>query len=60
MALYLDYSTRVYEVYLRYISADDIHNYSVDEVFMDVTPYLQTYQMTAHDSEVISAYDDSI
>ena len=49
MALYLDYSTRVYEVYLRYISADDIHNYSVDEVFMDVTPYLNTYHMTAHE-----------
>ena len=49
MALYLDYSTRIYEVYLRYISADDIHNYSVDEVFMDVTPYLNTYHMTAHE-----------
>ena len=32
MALYLDYSTRIYEIYLRYISADDIHSYSVDEV----------------------------
>lgn len=49
MALYLDYSTRIYEIYLRYISADDIHSYSVDEVFMDVTPYLQTYHMTAHE-----------
>jgi len=49
MALYLDYSTRIYEIYLRYISNEDIHSYSVDEVFMDLTPYLQTYHMTAHE-----------
>lgn len=48
MAYYLDYSNRVYEVYLKYISPQDIHIYSIDEVFMDVTPYLSTYNITAH------------
>ena len=49
MALYMDYSTRIYAIYLRYIAPEDIHSYSIDEVFMDVTPYLATYRMTAHD-----------
>lgn len=49
MALYLDYSTRIYDIYLRYISHDDIHVYSIDEVFMDVTEYLSSYKMSAHD-----------
>ena len=49
MALYMDYSTRVYAIYLRYIAPEDIHSYSVDEVFMDVTPYLATYRMTAYE-----------
>ena len=48
MALYMDYSTRIYAIYLRYIAPEDIHSYSIDEVFMDVTPYLTTYRMTAH------------
>lgn len=47
MALYIDYSVRVYEVYLRYIAPEDIHVYSIDEVFIDVTPYLKTYGLTA-------------
>lgn len=47
MALYLDYSTRIYNVYLKYIAPEDIHVYSIDEVFMDVTHYLNTYRMTA-------------
>ena len=46
MALYLDYSTRIYQIYLKYIAPEDIHVYSIDEVFMDVTPYLHTYQLT--------------
>ena len=46
MALYMKYSTDIYNIYLRYISPDDIHVYSVDEVFMDLTPYLKTYRMT--------------
>lgn len=40
MALYMEYSTRVYAVYLKYIAPDDIINYSIDEVMMDLTPYL--------------------
>lgn len=47
MALYMEYSTRIYNIYLRYIAPEDIHVYSIDEVFMDVTNYLQTYKMTA-------------
>lgn len=47
MALYIEYSTRIYQIYLKYISPEDIHVYSIDEVFMDVTDYLHTYQMTA-------------
>lgn len=47
MALYLDYSTRIYNVYLRYVAPEDIHVYSIDEVFMDVTHYLRTYGMSA-------------
>lgn len=47
MALYMKYSTRIYDVYLKYIAPEDMHVYSVDEVFMDVTAYLNTYHMTA-------------
>lgn len=46
MALYVDFSTRIYDVYTRYISPDDIHVYSIDEVFMDVTGYLRIYKTT--------------
>ena len=46
MACYMKYSTRIYDIYLRYIAPEDIHVYSVDEVFMDVTDYLATYKMT--------------
>ena len=49
MALYLEYSTRIYEVYLKYIAPEDIHVYSIDEVFMDVTGYLNTYRLSPHD-----------
>lgn len=47
MAYYIKYSTKIYDIYLKYISPDDIHVYSIDEVFMDVTDYLKTYHMTA-------------
>ena len=47
MALYMNYSTRIYDIYLKYIAPEDIHVYSIDEVFMDVTQYLGTYKMTA-------------
>lgn len=46
MALYMEYSTRIYEIYLKYIAPEDIHVYSVDEVMMDVTGYLKVYGMT--------------
>lgn len=47
MQLYMEYSANVYEVYLKYISKDDIHVYSIDEVFMDITEYLTLYQMNS-------------
>ncbi len=47
MALYVEYSTTIYNIYLKYIAPEDIHVYSIDEVFMDVTGYLDTYRMTA-------------
>ena len=47
MALYLEYSTRIYNVYLKYIAPEDMHVYSIDEVFMDITGYLNAYGMTA-------------
>lgn len=46
MSLYMDYSTRIYQIYLQYVAAEDIHVYSVDEVFMDVTDYLDTYGLS--------------
>ena len=46
MARYIEVSTRIYDIYLRYIAPEDIHVYSIDEVFMDVTDYLKTYDMT--------------
>lgn len=49
MAYYMEYSTRIYNVYLKYIAPEDIHVYSIDEVFIDITHYLQTYKMTAHE-----------
>ena len=47
MAYYMEYSTRIYQIYLKYIAPEDIVVYSIDEVFIDVTSYLQTYKMTA-------------
>lgn len=47
MQLYIDYSAEIYGIYLKYIAKEDIHVYSIDEVFMDVTDYLGMYQMTA-------------
>ncbi len=49
MALYMEYSTRIYQVYMKYVAPEDIHVYSIDEVFMDVTNYLNTYRLTPHD-----------
>ncbi len=49
MAHYIDYSTRIYQIYLKYVAPEDIHVYSIDEVFMDVTQYMGIYKMSAHD-----------
>lgn len=47
MKKYIEYSADIYEIYLRYVSKEDIHVYSIDECFLDVTSYLSLYQMTA-------------
>jgi len=49
MAHYVKRSTEIYNVYLKYIAPEDIHVYSIDEVFMDITNYLATYNLTAHE-----------
>ena len=49
MAHYMEYSTKIYNIYLKYIAPEDIHIYSIDEVFIDVTHYLSTYNMTARE-----------
>ena len=49
MAHYMAFSAKIYEIYLKYVAPEDIHVYSIDEVFMDVTAYLGTYKMTAHE-----------
>jgi DNA polymerase V len=46
MAYYMEYSTRIYNIYLKYIAPEDIIVYSIDEVFMDVTDYLSTYKLS--------------
>lgn len=52
MALYMNYSARVYQVYLKYVAPEDIHVYSIDEVFMDVTSYLKGYGLSARELAV--------
>ncbi|MCR5288648.1 MAG: DNA methylase [Treponema sp.] len=47
MALYIQYSTRIYNIYLNYFAPEDIHVYSIDEVFIDATSYLSLYKTTA-------------
>ena len=49
MAKYMEVSTQIYNVYLKYIAPEDIHVYSIDEVFVDVTSYLNTYRLTAYE-----------
>ena len=49
MALYMQVSSRIYGIYLKYIAPEDIHVYSIDEVFIDATDYLVTYSCSAHD-----------
>lgn len=49
MAYYIKYSTRIYNIYLKYIAPEDIHVYSIDEVFLDATDYLNTYNLSARE-----------
>lgn len=49
MAYYMEYSTRIYQVYMKYIASEDIIVYSIDEVFMDVTNYLAAYRLSPRD-----------
>ncbi len=49
MAHYIEYSTRIYNIYLKYVAPEDMHVYSIDEIFMDVTHYLNTYQLSARE-----------
>ena len=47
MKKYIEYSANIYAIYLKYFSKDDIHVYSIDEAFIDVTKYLRLYKVTA-------------
>lgn len=49
MAYYIEYSTRIYQIYMKYVAPEDIVVYSIDEVFMDVTDYLKAYKLSPHD-----------
>lgn len=49
MAYYIEYSTQIYNIYLKYIAPEDIHVYSIDEVFIDATDYLNTYNLSARE-----------
>lgn len=49
MAKYMSISNQIYDIYLKYVAPEDIHNYSVDEVFIDATDYLKLYKLSAHD-----------
>lgn len=62
MQKYIDYSAEIYGIYLKYISKEDIHVYSIDEVFMDVTDYLPLYHMTARQlgQQIMSDVYDSL
>lgn len=57
MSLYIAYSTRIYDIYLKYIAPEDIVVYSIDEVFMDVTPYLDTYKLTPRELAIRIIHD---
>ena len=53
MALYMEYSTRIYNIYLKYVAPQDIHVYSIDEVFIDVTNYLDTNHLTPREMTMV-------
>lgn len=53
MARYMEVSAQIYSIYLKYVSPEDIHPYSCDEVFIDITHYLKTYSMTPHELAMV-------
>jgi len=57
MKKYMDYSTKIYNVYLKYIAPEDIYVYSIDEVFCDLTNYLKHYNMTAKELVIKMIHD---
>ena len=57
MSYYIEYSTRIYNIYLKYAAPEDIHVYSIDEVFIDATEYLKTNGMTARDFAMLMIQD---
>ena len=57
MSHYMECSTRIYQIYLKYVAPEDIHVYSIDEVFIDATPYLKTYGLTAYEFARNIIYD---
>lgn len=57
MAHYMEVSTRIYQIYLKYVAPEDIHVYSIDEVFIDVTSYLNTYKLTPREMTMMLIQD---
>ena len=57
MAYYMDYSTRIYKIYLKYAAPEDIHVYSIDEIFLDATDYIRTRGVTARDFAMLIVRD---
>lgn len=57
MALYMECSTRIYSIYLKYVAPEDIHVYSIDEVFIDATDYLKLYKLTPHEMAMMLIQD---
>ncbi|MBR3353555.1 DNA methylase [Candidatus Saccharibacteria bacterium] len=57
MAYYISYSTRIIDIYLKYVAEEDMHVYSIDEVFIDATPYLKTYNCSARELAVKIIHD---
>ena len=57
MALYMEYSTRIYNIYLKYVAPEDIHVYSIDEVFIDITDYLQTNHLTPREMTMMMIHE---
>ncbi len=62
MAKYMEYSTKIYDIYLQYVAPEDIHVYSIDEVFMDITNYLPATNMTprAFAKKILQEVDEKI